>query len=102
MCRCTDNDVNLKVLVRLLVNMKCDVTTAGDGAECIAKIDALLPHEGYPYFDLIFMDLVCPVDLMTAGRNSDVCLAGRRCRSWMVVGGFRPLCGTNMSLSVPQ
>ena len=85
-CFLLDNNVNLKVLVRLLTNMKCDVTTAGDGAECIAKIEALLPNQNYPYFDLIFMDLVGLASL-DSKMQTYVCALpnNRRCPSWTVV-----------------
>ncbi|EIN04589.1 hypothetical protein PUNSTDRAFT_146276 [Punctularia strigosozonata HHB-11173 SS5] len=56
-----DNKINQKLLSRILRGLDCDVITANDGADCIAKIDALICEPDTPAFDLILMDLEMPV-----------------------------------------
>ena len=57
----SDNELNLKILIKLLTVMKCEVHSAIDGTTALEKIDELLEQGKYP--DIIHCDLeMMPMD----------------------------------------
>jgi signal transduction histidine kinase/CheY-like chemotaxis protein len=68
-----DNELNQKVLVKILTNASCVVSVASDGAEALRQLkasDLSLGNQSGQHFDMVLMDWEMPVmDGLTACRE---------------------------------
>ncbi|MCF7864683.1 MAG: response regulator, partial [Kiritimatiellales bacterium] len=56
-----DNQLNQRVVVKMLEKMGCHVDVAENGREALAKLKLTAPVEDRPRYDIIFMDIQMPV-----------------------------------------
>ena len=57
---CEDNSMNQQLICARLAKLGLNVTTAGNGKECLEKVEYRIKN-GIKLFDLIFMDIHMPV-----------------------------------------
>ncbi len=56
-----DNELNQRVLARMLEQMGCRVDLAGNGQEALRQLKLSAPEGERPCYDIIFMDIQMPV-----------------------------------------
>jgi len=56
-----DNQLNQRIITKMLGKMGCQVDLAENGHEALEQLKYMLPEADQPYYDLIFMDIQMPV-----------------------------------------
>ncbi len=56
-----DNQLNRRVITKMLEKLGCRVDAAETGMEALTRLKLALPVEGRPRYDIIFMDIQMPV-----------------------------------------